>query len=380
MPTTRLINKNEELATLEVPWNRLAAGEPMRSWTWLATWWKHYQHEVAEPGRNVDRELHVLAVFDEPHDGQARLIGLAPWYLEHSIVKGNVIRPLGSGHVCTDHLSLICEPADEERVASAVADYLTSRHCDWDRLELPAIDANDPAISHLVVSLTDQNCLISSRPAGNCWIATLPNSWDAYFTGLAQSRRRQLRRWRERYVAAGRVQLHEVTREDELQPAWNVLVDLHQRRWQGLGEPGCFASPAFCGFHREVVSLLLATGQLRMSWLGLDGSPIAAEYHLVGRETVYTYQSGIDPDRLQDAPGRLAYMLSIERAIAAGYKRIDFLRGDEPYKSHWRAEPAPIYDYRVYVNRPRARLQGLAINAAVTFKDWVKQSVELVSH
>ena len=43
-----------------------------------------------------------------------------------------------------------------------------------------------------------------------------------------------------------------------------------------------------------------ARGQLRLSWLDLDGSPIAAEYHFTDGATTFAYQGGVDPDRLAE--------------------------------------------------------------------------------
>ena len=71
-----------------------------------------------------DRQLNVLAVYDivecetSGAEGTRKLIGVAPWYLDFNPIKGNVLRWLGSGEVCTDHLSLICRPEDAERVAA----------------------------------------------------------------------------------------------------------------------------------------------------------------------------------------------------------------------------------------------------------------------
>ena len=379
MPTTRLITTNDELSALEGPWNALAAGAPMRSWTWLVTWWKYFQNPAEGRSRGIDRELHVIATYDETQSDVPQLIGLAPWYIERTAVRGNVIRPLGSGHVCTDHLSLVCEPQRQSEVATAVAEHLVANHNEWDCLELPAIDAGDPAISKLAEGFEARDCLLWQRAAGNCWIAELHSTWDEYFAGLSKSHRKQLTQWHRRYVANGRSACHLVQHDDELERGWNILVDLHQRRWQRLGEPGCFASRAFHNFHRELASRLLAAGQLRMSWVDLDGTPIAAEYHFVGGNTVYTYQSGIDPERLDDSPGRLAHMLTIRRAVEEGYRRIDFLRGDEPYKAHWRAVPQPTYDCRVFPNRRLARLQGHVMTAALAVKGWMKQRIELVT-
>ena len=66
--TVDFITTWEGLAGLEEPWNVLAGGMPMRSWDWLATWWKYYgvaarhtpNHDAP---RLADRKLHVLAVY-----------------------------------------------------------------------------------------------------------------------------------------------------------------------------------------------------------------------------------------------------------------------------------------------------------------------------
>src|SRR5690606_36144268 len=136
------------------PWNILAAGEPMRSWDWLATWWKHY-------GNSSERELHVLALYDETDDGTGPLVGIAPWYLEN----GTALKPLGDGHVCTDHLSLLARPDYVATVASTVAEYLTDNDDQWDRLELPSIDDGDEAISLLVGELEARDVLVGCQKA-----------------------------------------------------------------------------------------------------------------------------------------------------------------------------------------------------------------------
>jgi CelD/BcsL family acetyltransferase involved in cellulose biosynthesis len=379
MLITKLVTTTAQLAAMEGPWNALAGGMPLRSWTWLATWWAHYGAANGDSNRSVERRLRVIAVYEPADDKAGELVGVAPWYLDGNVVHGNVIRPLGSGEVCTDHLSLVCRPADAPRVAAAIADYLTTQDDQWDRLELGAVDADDPAIARLADELDERECLVSRTAADNCWVIDLPQTWDEFLAAQSKSHRKQLRRFERRVVDTDRVVWHAVHDRNELDEAWHVLVDLHQRRRRSLGEPGCFASRPFRDFHGDVVERLLANGQLRMSWLELDGSPAAAEYHLAGPETTYAYQSGVDPTRLDEEPGRLSNMLTIQRAIAEGHRKFDFLRGDEPYKAHWRATPRPTYDYRIVPNRRLARLRGRAIAATETVTDWVKQSARLVT-
>jgi CelD/BcsL family acetyltransferase involved in cellulose biosynthesis len=367
----QIVTTWEELAALELPWRALDGGLPFRSWDWLATWWKHYG--------GAERQLYLLAVYDDDDHGngdgnQSRLLGVAPWYLDRTVLSGNVVRWLGSGKVCTDHLSLVCRSEHADQVAEAVAEALTTACDDWDRLDLSAVDADDASIARLAAALEQRDCLVSRQAADACWSLELPPTWDDYLAAISKSHRKQLRQLERRVLESPRVQWHEVNSADDLDAAWPVLVDLHQRRRRSLGEPGCFASRPFHEFHREVASRLLDRGQLRVSWLELDGAPAAAEYHVAGRRATYAYQGGVDPARLADEPGRLSTILCLRRAIEESHAQFDFLRGDEPYKAHWRAVPRPTCDYRVVPNRRLARLRGRVLNLSGTVRDWVRAS------
>jgi hypothetical protein len=384
--TAHLISSWNELSSLEMQWNALTGNMPFRSWDWLATWWKHYGTGATDAGTNeqpqtAEKQLYVLAVYGQDGHGDSPagklpLIGIAPWFLDRSVIHGNVLRWLGSGEVCTDHLSLICRPEHRQQVASAVANELTSNRDDWDRIDLGAVDADDPAIAELIIAFEERDCLVSRHPADACWLLELPATWDDYLASISKSHRKQLRQLERRVLESERIHWHRVTSAGELAAAWEILVDLHQRRRKSLGGPGCFASRQFHDFHREVTQRLLARRQLRMSWLELDGSPAAAEYHVADSSTTYAYQGGVDPDRLAEEPGRLSTILCLRAANAEGHSRIDFLRGDEPYKAHWRAAPLATFDYRIIPNRRLARLRGRVLNVTGAITDWVRQTIE----
>lgn len=375
-----------ELLAIEPHWNALASEVPFRTWDWLATWWKHYGLEptksAAQRPRACDRQLCVLAVYREPlptdESVASQLIGIAPWYIERTKLKGRVLRWLGDGEVCSDHVSILCQPHDAQQVAAQLAETLTDQFDDWDLLELNHVDADDAAVSQLLIALDSYQCRLTKEPADACWALDLPLTWEEYLAGISKSHRKQLRQLERRVLESDRVVWHRVATAAELNAAWPILVDLHQRRRQSLGEPGCFASQSFHDFHREVAERLLGLGQLRISWLALDGTPAAAEYHFADRTATYAYQGGVDPDRLAEEPGRLSTILCLKRAIEEGHERLDFLRGAEPYKAHWRATPRATWNYRVSSNRAISRLRGQAITLAGALSNWARQGLSAV--
>lgn len=364
----------DELAPYADDWDRLSAGVPFRSWAWLSTWWRHYGgHDGGEPSRT---RLLVLGVFDRAET----LVGLAPWYVDCRGPQGRVVRLLGSGEVCSDYLGVLCQPEMEHQVAWALADYLSgagdSRHADcprWDLLELQGVDAEDPAVGQLLKCLAERGHTVHRRAGPNCWRIELPAAWDDYLALLSKGHRSQMRRLERNVLGTGRAVLHSVGHAEELPRAVEILIDLHQRRHRVLGRPGCFASPRFAAFHREVMPEMLRSGQLQLHWLELDGRPAAAEYYLAGGGVIYAYQSGIDPESLDQQPGRLAILAMLRWAIEQGYRAFDLLRGDEPYKAHLRARPRGSLAVRVVPQRPAAQLRHNLWLAGRNVKQWIKR-------
>jgi CelD/BcsL family acetyltransferase involved in cellulose biosynthesis len=373
-----LLKSIDELAPYADAWDRLAAEVPFRSWTWLSHWWQCYGPTEATRKANPTSQLAVLAVFDEAD----ALVGLAPWYLDCSVASGRVLRMLGTGEVCSDYLSLLCQRGLEASVIESVADFLLAAQDDylhdglhWDLILLDSVDFEDQAVNSLAEHLSGHGCTVHRRQGLNCWRLDLPASWDEYLQTLSRSYRRQIRRLEDDYFKTGRAILHSIERIDDLPWALDLLIDMHQRRRQSLGDPGSFASPRFTAFIHGVLPELMRQGRLQFHWLELDGRPVALEYHFTGGGVLYAYQAGVEPDAMEFQPGKLLNLATIRRAIEQGYRVFDFLRGDEPYKAHFRAAPRPSLELRIVPNRASARLRHNLWLAGSRVKKWMKKGL-----
>ena len=366
------LSQASSLAPLADDWNRLTAGVPFRSWDWLECWWRHY----ATAGSPLvgDRELCLLVVRGEHRE----LLGLAPWYLDHTFTHGRVIRFLGSGEVFSDYLSLLAVPGRETDVATAVAAWLRGPGREaWDAVELCGIAADDQVVGQLIASLHGTGLGVHVRNDLSSWRVQLPGTWDEYVANLSKTHRKHLRRCERRQIGLGGAVLHQATDEAEASRALEILIDLHQRSWQVRGQPGAYASARFAAFHREVVPRMFARGLVQLNWIELGGAPIAAEYQLLGDGVLYAYQGGFDPDHHDAEPGRLAISSVIRQAIEQGLQAYDLLRGDEPYKAHWRAEPRRMLRVRVVPRHSTARVRNVVWLAEQHARSFVKRGLEL---
>lgn len=354
----------EQLLPYQEAWDDLAGDCVFRSWAWQSTWWKHY---------GEDRQLFVIAAFaseplittsadcasdtrcaqDSPTSGQ--LTAILPCYLESSFARGNVLRLIGDGEVCTDHLDVLCDPEHVERATKAIATFLVDHSGQWDTTDFTAVGVDCVGLNGLAEQLQRLGCQCERTPNENLWSIALPEDWDGFLALQSKSHRKQLRRLERRVLDTQQATWHLVESAEQLEVAWPILIDLHQRRRTSMGEPGCFASPSWAAFHRDLAKQMLTTGELSLSWLEIAGQPVAVEYHFAGDRTTWAYQGGVDPDRIDEEPGRLSMICTLQHAIAAGHQFFDLLRGDEAYKAHWRAESTETYDLRIVPARDSAR-------------------------
>ena len=359
-----IVREHSDLAACEALadcWNDLADGCVFRGWTWLSTWWRHYGQARTKCGAvsaDIRRRLSVI-VAHEGLPGAERLAAVLPCYVESSLLRGNVLRLLGDGEVCSDHLGLIADRRGYAAAAESIAEHLAQRG-DWDAIHFESVDLQDAASRELFATLSRRGLRTGAESKARCWSIDLPRRWEDFLAMQSKSHRKQLRRAERRLRDASDVRWRLVTNADEFEGAWETLADLHQRRRRSLGEQGCFASAAWAGFHREVAGRLFAEGRLRLSTLQLRNAPIAAEYHFAGDGATYAYQGGLDPENLPEQPGRLALIRCLQHAIAEGHSSFDLLRGDEAYKSHWRARPTETVDLLACRPKSLARLRGQA--------------------
>lgn len=354
-------------------WDELAGDCVFRSWDWLTTWWKHY---------GEGKQLCVLLVFADKDatscqtttncsdatvcsdavDDTESLLAILPCYIESYFARGQVLRLLGDGEICSDHLDLLSDPAEAGAATEALAAYLCENASDWDTTEFSAIGVERVGLTLLSDALHALGCHVTRKPNQNIWAIPLPEDWEAFLAMQSKSHRKQLRRLERRVLDTEQAVWHLVETPSDFEKSWPILIDLHQRRRISLGEPGCFASQQWADFHRDIAEQMLDAGMLRLYWLEMDGQPVAAEYYFAGENATWAYQSGVDPDRIDQEPGQLSMIRTIQHALAEGHKQFDLLRGDEPYKAHWRAQPQETFDIQIVPARSVARLRSQACN------------------
>ncbi|MFP4321301.1 MAG: GNAT family N-acetyltransferase [Anaerolineales bacterium] len=317
--------------TLRDDWNPLlqASGRLniFTTWEWQSNWWAAYH-----PG-----DLWILAMRTDAGE----LVGLAPWFIDHSSPNGPRVRSIGCVDV-TDYLEPILHAEYIEPALEALAAYTAQQHAQFNMLDFCNIPASAPVLEHWPAILRQNGFDVDIQQQDVCPVIPLPGSWDDYLQQLNKKQRHEIRRKMRRLKGLGaEVTWAYITEQDDLSAALERFFALMRR--SSAEKEQFLQNSAHVDFFRRVIPALQAGGWLKLSFLQLDGQDAAAYIAFDYDNRVLLYNSGHDPDIYPEvSPGIMLLSYIIEDAIDAGRSAFDFLRGDEEYKYRMGGQDQPV--------------------------------------
>jgi CelD/BcsL family acetyltransferase involved in cellulose biosynthesis len=295
-------------------------------WSWNKLWWHTYAPQ--------NSRLYLIACYD----GTDKLVGLAPLYWrERSFVGISRLQELvflGTGvpTSTSEQLDLIARRGYEQPVAAAIADYILQA-ADVDRLWLSEIPIASVILPHFRrVIGPSQSLKICNR---SHYVDT-SQDWESFNRSLRKSMRTNVAYYTRRLFKLFDCKFRLVQTREELEPAMNTFVRLHQARWESKGEPGSFALPSFEGFLKEAMRSTLGEGRLRLWTLELYGITAAVLLAFVDNGVAHYFQGGFDPVFAKESLGTVMCGLCIKDCIeATDVNEFNFMGGDPSYKERW---------------------------------------------
>ncbi|PSM43572.1 glycosyl transferase family 1 [Streptomyces dioscori] len=334
---TELCTDEREFGRLAEEWGRLyrhcGTATPFQSHAWLHSWWLSY----GTPGR-----LRLVLV----RDG-GDLVAAAPLMLVRQPWPALV--PLGGS--ISDFGDVLIEDGERaDRAAAALADGLATA------ARTALIDFREVrpggAVERVYASWRGPR-----RQVPDSLCLELPAvPMDDLIGRLATAKAQQRVRAKLRKLSTLGVERRAV-RPDEVDTALRRLLELHRLQWQGRKVTTEHLQDRFAEHLIRSVGPMVRAGDAVVTEFLVDGTVVAVDLTLLSDRLAGGYLYGAHP-QLRERKADVATMLLHACAqhtgtggAAGGRRVLSLLRGNEPYKHHWR--PQPVVNQRFLLARRR---------------------------
>jgi CelD/BcsL family acetyltransferase involved in cellulose biosynthesis len=173
--------------------------------------------------------------------------------------------------------------------------------------------------------------------ASSAWVATLGDSWEAYYAAkrsgpTRKKERKQLKQLGEH----GAVRFVDVAGVAERERTMETLIGQKIGAFARMGVRNPLQHEGYRAFYRDVAADPATGGLAHLSRLDVGDVPAATALGLTAGGTYYLVLSSYEDGPLARlGPGRAHLHELICHAIGHGFRRFDFTIGDEPYKRDW---------------------------------------------
>jgi CelD/BcsL family acetyltransferase involved in cellulose biosynthesis len=322
LTTTRVSNFDD----LRQVWDNLhhqsQACSVFTSYSWQTTWWACFGNQA---------ELQLLGIWEnDVLRGIAPLMQYEGWI---SFIGGRAV---------SDVLDFIAYPGYEERVAAAVADYLSRKS--WNGICLRGLQASSPSIRAFKLAAEQMGAKDALEAEEVSPVSELESSWDAQLATMSKKDRHELRRKIRRLDASASWRWYCISGSDTTS---QELDDFLRLMRLSATEKACFMTSRMEQFFRAAMRPLLDMQIAYMYFLEVDNKRVSATICFDQCDELWLYNSGFDPAYSSLSVGLLLKALCLKDAIERGKRRFDFLRGAEPYKYDLGAHDQPLFSLRL---------------------------------
>jgi CelD/BcsL family acetyltransferase involved in cellulose biosynthesis len=163
------------------------------------------------------------------------------------------------------------------------------------------------------------------------------------------------RKWR-RLADLGHLELDERDGKSDLATMLEEGFRVEGSGWKDAAGTAIVSHESTRRFYHRVAAWAADEGLLSLAYLRLDGRAVAFQFGIRTKRAYYFLKGGYDPEFGRYSPGKLLHARMLERMIAGGVERYEFLGDTESYKLMWPYESKRFLEIVGYRSSPAGTL------------------------
>jgi CelD/BcsL family acetyltransferase involved in cellulose biosynthesis len=194
-----------------------------------------------------------------------------------------------------------------------------------------------PQVSGMFSAAAHRRALLVSSRISATLAVPIDSSWEEYLATLSAHRRYDLRRAWRRAEEGGKVTVRVLSpRPDEVEGLMREFVRIEASGWKERNGSSLRQRPQLRAFFEQYGRLAAAAGSLRLSFLDVDETPIAAQFSVEYADRLWVLKIGYDEAWSRCSPGWLLLAETMRAAFARRLRSYEFLGTDESWLHGWR--------------------------------------------
>jgi CelD/BcsL family acetyltransferase involved in cellulose biosynthesis len=325
----RWIEDRAGLDAIGPAWDSLAQLDPtpFSSRAWYSAWWESY---------GGGRELRVCTIWDADEIVALLPLCAANGRLESMAnVESCVFRPLARDR-----------PALEQAAEAAVAE-------PYALLEIKRLPEGDPGIDALRNAARGRRRLTLVEPDITSPIVDTTGTLEDYRRATKSKWHKNMWRLYRKLQRDHGAKLHLIEPPSDLERELRTGFDVESSGWKAREGSAILSRAENEIFYRRLAGHFHERGELRLSWVELEGRMVAWDFGILHGNRLYSPKSGYLEEFRSTAPGLVLELATIERCFEDGIEAHELLGSDEPYKLRFSTSVRRHRAFRAFPRRPR---------------------------
>lgn len=208
---------------------------------------------------------------------------------------------------------------------------------------------NSAEVKLIEKEIKDRNSINVSREYSQIPYVDTIDGWDNIRRNTSSSKRANFRRLDRKIAKEGKVDFQVISPDpDNFQKYLNDLMEVEAANWKGKMGTAVKTHDALRKFFEELAYLMASEGRLRLIFLSVDETPIAAQYAIEQSNRLWILKIGYDERWSNFSPGTLLMDKVVKYCFDKDLEGCEFLGNNDDWLHDWATGVHKLVSYHIY--------------------------------
>lgn len=292
----RVIKNLEELESIKAGWESLLQYPCNRGIHQSFDWFS-----ISYQSFHIKDEMNVLAIIDD----KRTLIGIAPLVIYSGVYRGITVRKIGflrnNQNPAND---FVFDPGNENVCMKLIFEHLCS-FSKWNLIDLQQVQIDGTTGNLLRKTLEEKSYAFGLKSNRQSPYIDIDTDWEDFWKSKSQRFKKTMRNKINRANCHGGVVIEKIPLEGGHAPELEEMKRISRNSWKYVAGTDLSSCECRLKFYKSLCDIWGPKGHVFAWFLKINEMPVAFEFHIEYKGTVYPIRADYDENFKSLSPGSL---------------------------------------------------------------------------